>query len=166
MLDFNSDYNADELSERWDEFTSPSRFAGSDEMLDLVFVSNRKDNKVKLVRRAKTNREPFSCVFRGKIEENGFGSKISGFFTKSIFDYAAIGAILALLYYIRCLILERGESPKTINILLIFAIVAGIALLYNTRASRRKYCEFISRITGKENKHFLSKKEMNEENDD
>lgn len=167
MINFESDMSVDELVEKWDEYTSPARFAGSDDTMDLIFMANRKGKKVKLVRRARSNREPFTSVFRGEISETRHGSKISGFFTKSIIDYCFIGCLIGLLFYIRNVFVERGDSLNTINVLLSFAIIGGLLLLYNTRASKRKYADFISRITGKENRYFLTKKEMAElENDD
>lgn len=159
MISFNSKYSADELIERWDEFTSPSRFAGSDENMDLIFMSKRKVNKVRLTRRARQSREPFSCIFRGKIEKTENGSVIKGIFTKSIFDYAFVGIVFALLFYIRKLIIERGDSLNTINALLVCWIVFGLFLLFNSRSAKRRFADFITRITEEENIHFLSKRE-------
>ena len=159
MLDFESNMSVNELIDRWDAFTSPSRFAGSDDMMDLIFVAKRKDKKVTLVRRARSNREPFSSVFRGEIIKTEKGSKISGFFTKSLLDYTVVVAVIGLLFYIRSGIMERGEPLDTINVLLVCSIIGGVLLLYNTRASKRKYSEFLTRITDSENVYFLSKRE-------
>lgn len=161
MVKFPSEFSGKELTERWDEFTSPARFAGSDDRMDLIFVSKRDNNKVRLVRRARHAFEPFSTVFRGKIVSNEQGSEIVGSFTKSFFDYSVIALILALLLYIRAIIIERGESLATINSLLIIGIIGGLILLYNRRSEKRKYAEFIFRITGNEIPIFLSKKELN-----
>lgn len=162
MISFKSKYSIDELIKKWDEFTSPSRFAGSDENMDLIFISKRKGNKVRLVRRARQSREPFSCIFRGKIEKTENGSAIKGVFTKSIFDYVFVGIIFALLFYIRMLIIERGDSLNTINVLLICWIVFGLLLLFNTRSAKRRFADFITRITDEENIHFLTKREKTE----
>lgn len=163
MLNFKSKLSFEELKDRWDEFTSPARFAGSDDNLDLVFMSKRNDDKVKLVRRAKSTREPFSCVFRGRIKKNEKGSEIIGVFTKSWIDYIFVAFVLCLIFYIRNGIAERGESLNTINAVLAFSIVAGILLLLNTRATKRRYCDFIARIVGEENVYFLKKNEKSEE---
>ena len=64
MHTFESRYSKDELISRWDEFTSPARFAGTDDVMDLIFVSKRKGNKVRLVKRARTKRDPFACEAR------------------------------------------------------------------------------------------------------
>lgn len=162
MIKFESSLSKAELAEKWDEFTSPARFAGSDDAMDLIYVSKRKDDKVRLVRRARSRRDPFSCVFRGKIKSRDGGSEISGFFTKALFDYFAIAAIIALLFYIRSLVMERGESLGTVNVLLACSIIGGFLLLYNTRSTKRRYADFIVRITGGENDRFLSRKEMRE----
>ena len=167
MLNFKSKLSVEELKARWDEFTSPSRFAGSDETLDLVFVSKRNDEKVKLVRHAKSTREPFSCVFRGKIKQTEQGSEIAGVFTKAWIDYLFVVATIGLIFYIRAGIIERGDSLNTINAVLAFSLIAGILLLFNTRGTKRRYCDFISRITGEENSYFLKKDEQtNEEGKD
>lgn len=165
MHKFNSCFSKEELTSRWDEFTSPARFAGSDDVMDLIYVSKRKNDRVRLVRRARSKREPFSCVFYGKIAKNEKGSEISGIFAKSVIDYIAIALIIALLAYIRYIVIDRGESPVTVNILLGASIIIGILLLYNTRSTKRKYAEFISRITDVENDKFLSKKELKENKD-
>ena len=160
MVKFPSDYSPEELLERWDEFTAPSRFAGNDDTMDLIFISKRKNNKVKLTRRARIAREPFSSVFHGKIRKTEKGSEIAGFFTKSPFDYAIVGVILVLLFYVRGLIIDRGGDLQTVNILLGVGIVCGLALLFSFRHSKRKYADFIFRITNKEIPIFLSRKEI------
>lgn len=159
MVVFKSDYSSSELSNRWDEYTSVSRFAGSDDTMDLIFVSKRKNNKVKLIRRAKSSVEPFSLVFRGKIRDAENGSELVGFFTKSIADYISVATILSILVYIRSIVLERSDNPNTINALIICVAIISLLFLWNYRSSKRKYADFISRITGKENDLFLTKEE-------
>ena len=166
MVKFPSEFSGQELTERWDEYTSPARFAGSDDRMDLIFVSKRKDNKVRLVRRARHAFEPFSTVFRGKIVSDEKGSEIIGSFTKSIFDYSIVALILALLFYIRAIVIERGENLATINGLLLIGIIGSLILLYNRRSEKRKYAELIFRITGTEIPIFLSKKDMNDNSKD
>lgn len=166
MVDFESDFKTEELIARWDEYTSPARFAGSDDTMDLIFVSKRNKNRVKLIRRTRSSREPFSTVFRGKITKTEQGSKISGMFTKSLLDYAAVAAIVGLLFYMRAVFAARGDSLNTIDSLIAVSIIGGGLLLYNTRAAKRKFADFIVRITGRENDKFLSKKEMAESNNE
>ncbi len=133
--------------------------------MDLIFVSKRNGNKVRLVRRSRSKRDPFSCVFRGNIVSNGQGSEIKGMFTKSWFDYIAVALIVCMFFYIRYLVLERGESPVTVNVLLACSIIGGGLLLYNTRSAKRRFAEFISRITETPNDKFFTKKEMKEKED-
>lgn len=167
MICFPSDFSVEKLIENWDEYTSPARFAGSDDTMDLIFVSKRNDKSVKLVRRARFSREPFSTVFRGKIRNTKNGSEIVGVFTKTILDYAFSAAVLALLFYIRAIIIDRGGYLNTINVLLAVSIVAFVLLLMNTRASKRRYVDFICRITGIQINDYLSKKELKDlENND
>lgn len=163
MLKIKSKLTLDELKYSWDEHTSPARFAGSDETMDLVYVAKRKKDKVVLVRRATHSHEPFSCVFRGRLEEDGTNSAISGRFTKSCFDYIALAVLYAILFYVRYVIISRGNSVNTINTVLAFSIVAGLLLLYNTRGTKRRYCEFLARIAETENTFYI--KRNNTENE-
>ncbi len=160
MVKFPSDYSAEELSQRWDDYTSPARFAGSDDTMDLIFVAKRNGDKVRLVRKARTVREPFTCVFRGKIKKTEKGSEISGIFTKSLFDYILVGLLIAFMFYLRTIVIERGSPLGSVNTLLAVVIIGGLALLINYRSAKRKYAELIFRITGKELPIFLSKKQM------
>ncbi len=162
MVDFESKLTSEELTDKWDEYTSPSRFAGSDDTMDLIFVSKRKGNKIKLIRRPRSNREPFGTIFRGHIVQTEQGSKISGVFTKSLFDYIFVGLINAFLVYIRMVFATRGDSLGTVNSLLVCGVIGGFLLLFNTRSAKRKYADFIVRITGGENDKFLSKRELAE----
>ncbi len=162
MVRFQSDKSIDELIKKWDEHTSISRFAGSDDTMDLIFVSKRKGYNVRLVRKAPLAREPFSSVFRGVIRKKERGSEIVGCFTKSIFDYFFIAAVFFMLFYIRSYIIERGNNLATVNTLIIIAIIGSVLCLCNFRSTKRKYADFISRITGKESSLFLTKSELKE----
>ena len=163
MTTFPSKYSLDELKERWDDFTSPARFAGNDDTMDLIFVSKRKGNKLRLVRKARSAYELFSCVFRGEIVEKETGCEIRGNFTKSIFDYALIGSIIGVLFYIRLILIDRGANLSAINTLLAVGIIGGVLLLLNTRSTKRRYAEFIFRITEQETNAFKPKKELEKE---
>ncbi len=162
MVKFPCDYTKKELIERWDERTSVARFAGSDETMDLVFVSKRRDSRVKLMRRARSVRDPFASIFYGKIRSNEKGSEVVGFFAKSLLDYILIGTVLALLFYIRSCVVARGEQLETINTLLVVGIIGAVALVWNTRKSKRRYADFISEITGVPVSLFLSRREIKE----
>ncbi len=165
MVKFESDYSEEKLINRWDEHTSISRFAGSDDTMDLIYVSKRNGNKIRLIRKAPLAREPFSTVFRGFIRKTEKGSEIVGIFTKSVFDYILVALILVILFYVRSYVINRGDEITTINTLLVFAIAGSLMCLYNYRTTKRKFADFISRITGKDNKLFLTKTEMKENED-
>ena len=47
---YKSLYKKDELIQRWDDITSPARFAGANETLDWVYNASRKGERVKLVK--------------------------------------------------------------------------------------------------------------------
>ena len=158
MIKFTSNYSESELINRWDDYTSVSRFAGCDDRMDLIFCSKRSGNRVKLIRKARAANEPFSIVFRGNIKKTESGSEIVGIFTKSIFDYIIIAAVLALVFCMRYYVMQRGQSLATVNTLLVAAIVVSIMALYCRRSAKRKYAEFIYRITGNEENHYKSKK--------
>lgn len=155
-----SSYPAETLIKRWDEYTSPARFAGNDDTLDLVFTSKRRGNKVKLVRRSGTMHEPYAAVFRGNIVETDKGSEIRGIFTKSVFDYIFTFGVIILAFFIRQSAESRGAELYTSNVLLAACIIIGLFLLFNRRSAKRRYVEFMTGITGIESNQFISKREL------
>lgn len=162
MVRYTSNFTKNELINRWDEYTSPARFAGADETLDLIFSAKRSGDSVKLTRRTKLSRDPFSPIFHGKIKSTKQGSEIVGYYTKSIIDYLLVGFVMGLLFCMRSFIIERGESLNTINSLLIIGIIGSFILLKNTRVSKRKFSELIFKITDNELPLFLNRKEIKE----
>lgn len=146
MVEIRSGHKREVLESRWDEMTSPARFAGCDDTMDLIFVAKRSGGRVRLVRKARIAHEPFCCVFRGKISGSGSGSVIKGVFTKSVADYYIVLLITALLFYVRHEVILRGSSQYTINFLIAFWLVAAVMLLYNTKRARGKYIEMLNRI--------------------
>ena len=48
MIRLKSSYSADQLAVQWDKRTSPERFAGNDDFMDLCFAGFRKGNRIKL----------------------------------------------------------------------------------------------------------------------
>lgn len=146
MVEIRSGHKREVLESRWDEMTSPARFAGCDDTMDLIFVAKRSGGRVRLVRKARIAHEPFCCVFRGKISGSGSGSVIKGVFTKSVADYFIVLLITALLFYIRHEVILRGSSQYTINFLIAFWLVAAVMLLYNTKRARGKYIKMLNRI--------------------
>ena len=164
MINLPSDHSKDELIQRWDEYTSPARFAGSDDTLDLVFKSRRKNNKVILIRNANSMRNPYAAVFRGIIVNTEQGSEIRGFFTKTVFSYLMTAFIIFIAFVVRFAAEARNADLSTPNILLALCIIGGILLLYNYRPTKRRYIEFMIGITGNESDLFLSKKQLKRRN--
>ena len=87
MLHLESRYSTEQLLARWDERTSLARFAGNDDVLDVIYVASRKKNRVFLIRKARRTLDPFATVFRGRIFPCGDGSVLQGSFSKRLFDY-------------------------------------------------------------------------------
>ena len=147
MLVLESKATPEQLAQRWDEKTSPARFAGNDELMDNIFIAFRKEDRVFLIRRASGALDPFATVFRGRIVSCGSGSAIKGRFTKRLFDYLIL-LLLALLdgfFYSRAL--EEGSiSPSVTGLCIAFAFLL-LLLAVPLRASRRRYREFLEGIT-------------------
>ena len=162
MIKLESDYSKEELLSRWDEYTSAARFAGSDETLDLIFVSKRNGDRIKLIRKSNSVHEPYAAVFRGKISGEGGRSCIKGIFTKSVLDYIFTALIIALAFVVRFYAESRGASLYTANVILAAAIIIGILLLFNYRGTKRRYTDFMCRITGRENELFRARGETKE----
>ena len=155
-----SEYSPEELEKRWDEYTSPARFAGNDDTLDLIFSATRRGNRIKLVRRAGTTHEPYAAVFRGRIVADKNGSALKGVFTKSIADYVITAIIISIAAMMRVYAESRGSDLYTTNVLLALCIVGGMLLLMNYRRTKRKYVEFMSSVTGKDIGLYRSRREM------
>jgi hypothetical protein len=61
------------------------------------------------------------------------------------------------------IIIDRGGDLSAVNTLLAVGIIGGALLLINTRSVKRRYAEFIFRITEEENNSFKPKKELEKE---
>ncbi len=157
-----SDFSLPQLRESWDRETAEARFAGADDTMDLIFVAKRKGDRVRLVRKARAMNDPFSAVFRGRLKETEKGSEIVGFFTKRVVDYLFCILLVAGLLFVQTTVINRGENPYTINVLLVSSIVFSLIALYCFRPTKRRYTDFLCSITKKEAKLFLSRKEKKE----
>lgn len=162
MTKMPSDLSVSELKKSWDSETSPARFAGCDDTMDLIFVARRKGNKVHLVRKARTVSDPFSTVFRGRLRQTKNGSEIVGIFTKRIIDYVFCILLVALLLYVQTTVIQKGNDPYTVNILLVSSVVGSLLALYPFRKTKRRYTDFMTDVTKKEVKLFLSRREKKE----
>jgi hypothetical protein len=143
----NSSYSSEELIARWDDRLNPARFAGNDDVLDLVFYGKRKGNKVKLMRRSGVSREPLSAIFRGRIVGTAQGSELRGFFTKSVIEYIIISVLLAFVYFIYREVKHRFTDISWINIILAAVfILAILSLLRTGKSTKAKYIDFLKDI--------------------
>ena len=147
-MKYRSLYNKEELINRWDDITSPARFAGAHDELDWVFISSRKGDKVKLVKKPRAAYDPYATVFRGVIEQTEKGARIRGVFTKGLFDYI-ITFVIAVIYFGVCAVYLSRSSDKTLP--LIFISVGVILILFALipfPGTRKKYGALIRQVTG------------------
>ncbi len=144
---YKSNYGKEELIARFDDLTSEARFAGADELNDWVFQSKRTDDKIKIVRKPKSAYDPFASVFRGKIVATEYGSAIRGVYTKSVFDYVFTFFVF-FIYFGVCAKYYGSADDKTTPTVMIFAGIAIILLLFSSLPhTRKKYGDFIRRVT-------------------
>lgn len=147
-MKYKSSYNKEELISRWDEITSPARFAGANAELDWVYNSSRKEDKVKLVKKPRASYDPYATVFRGKIEATKNGGQIRGVYTKGLFDYI-ITAVIAVVYFGVCAEYLSRVEDKTIPLILIsVGIIVILFALIPFPGKIKKYGALIREVTG------------------
>lgn len=145
---YRSLYSKDELIQRWDDITSPARFAGANETLDWVYNSFRKGDNVKLVKKPRAAYDPYATVFRGRIEETKNGSQIRGVFTKGLFDYI-ITLFIAVIYFGVCAAYLSRASDRTVPLILIsVGVILILFALIPFPGKRKKYGALIRQVTG------------------
>ena len=144
---FKSDYGKNELIARFDDLTSEARFAGADEQNDWIFLSTRKGDKIKIIRKPKNAYDPFASVFRGRIVGVENGSEIRGFYTKSLPDYI-FSLFVFSIYYTVCFNYYASADDKTVSLSLMIAGAAVLLLLFSSLPhTRKRYGDFIRRVT-------------------
>ena len=147
MLVLESKATPEQLAQRWDEKTSPARFAGNDELMDNIFIASRKENRVFLIRRASGALDPFATVFRGRIVPCGSGSAVKGRFTKRLFDYLLLLLLAVIDGFVYFRALNDGSvSPSVTGLCIAFALLL-LLLAVPLPAPRRRYREFLEGIT-------------------
>lgn len=134
------------LIKEFDERTSEARFAGNDEILDNIFVAERKGDRFILIRKAKALRDPFATIFHGRISKNIDGTYISGYFTKSVLDYIITALFFVFLMIIRDEVIGRGESPLTINVIIVIYTLLALSFLLTFKSTKQKYIDFLKDI--------------------
>ena len=158
MLALDSKLTVDALERRWDEQTSPARFAGSDEMMDNIFIASRKGERVFLIRKASGALDPFATVFRGRILPCSEGSVLEGWFTKRLFDYVLLLALFALDATVFLQGLSAGEADASLaGWCGAFALVL-LLLAFPTRSARRRYRAFLEDIVRSEETNQLEQR--------
>ena len=147
MLTLESRYSPEQLLARWDERTSPARFAGNDDVLDLIYVASRKDNRVFLIRKARRTLDPFATVFRGKIVSCGNGSALQGSFSKRFFDYFVLLAMLAIVVFVyhRASISGLATTSFSVGCVLFACLILLLAI--PLPHAKKKYLSFLKEIT-------------------
>ncbi len=147
MLSLNSSHSPKALLSRWDERTSPARFAGNDDVLDTVYRAKRKGNKIFLIRKGYSSVDPFVTVFRGEIAQTEKGSVLRGTFTKRAFDYVLIFLFLALDIAFAARSYLMGSLTYTgLAGCALFAVIM-ILLAIPMPSAKRRYTEFLKDIT-------------------
>lgn len=147
MVVLKSSHTPEELIRRWDDRLNPARFAGNDDVLDLVFCGKRKGNKIMLMRRTGVSREPLSSIFRGKIVGTAEGSEIRGFFTKSVAEYIIIGIIVALAMAVFLEVKKRYAEISRMSVaFLVVFVLAVVSLLRTGKGTKEKYIDFLKDI--------------------
>ncbi len=146
---FNSVLSKNELTARWDERTSPQRFAGGDDLFDNIYIARRSGDKVKLAFKPRSGPDLFSTVFRGRITGGESGSAITGSCTKSGADYALACVLAVIMAVMLKAMYDRGLGVVGLYTgMLICAAVLAVYLLPK-RGARKKYAEFLKDIARK-----------------
>lgn len=146
MLVLESKFTPEQLAQRWDEKTSPARFAGNDALMDNIFIASRKEDRVFLIRRASGALDPFATVFRGRIVPCGSGSAIKGRFTKRLFDYLLLLVLAFLDGFVFYRAMDEGSVSPSVTGFCIAFLVLLLLIAFPLRAPRRRYREFLEEI--------------------
>ena len=150
MLFLESRYSPEQLLARWDERTSPARFAGNDDVLDLIYVASRNDNRVFLIRKARRTLDPFATVFRGKIIPCGEGSALQGSFSKRLFDYIIMIAMLVVLAFVYHRASISGLANASFSACCVLLACLILLLAIPLPFAKKKYLSFLKEITNPE----------------
>lgn len=150
MLSLESKHSVSALSSRWDERTSPARFAGNDDVLDMIYFAKRKGNKVFLVRKGSRSLDLFATVFRGQILPHGEGSVLQGSFSKRLSAYLLLAVLLVLdgAFAAKAYSIGVLDWAGAMGCLLVAAllILAAIPL----PGAKKRYTAFMREITDEE----------------
>lgn len=167
MLRLTSQMSKSELCARWDERTSPARFAGNDDNTDNIFMATRKGEKVTLIRKARGAWDPFATIFKGTISgsEDGDGqSVLEGVFTKRVFDYLMLIALAVLDFLFYWYASPERQTGSMKAGCIAFAVLL-ILLAIPMPSARKRYTGFLRDITdgGQDEKTVRKEKEKRKE---
>ena len=136
-----------ELFDRWDDRTSPARFAGNDGVMDDIFMARRKHDRVFLIRKGRNTWDPFSTVFRGRIVSATTGSVLKGCFTKRLSDYFLLSILMLIDIYFGWRGYLMDGFTGTTAFVCIAVFVALVLLAIPLPSARKKYTAFLKEIT-------------------
>lgn len=146
MILLRSRFSKEELVARFDEMTSPARFAGNDDYDDNIFMATRKKDKITLIRKARNAWDPFATVFKGEIVSDGENSILQGAFGKRLLDYLiliGLGVLDFLFYFYAS---PERQTKSMAGFCIAFAVLL-IVLAIPTRSAKKRYKTFLEDIT-------------------
>ena len=133
------------IQKNFDFMTSEAYYAGSDELLDSVFIGNRKGDRIFLINRPAKVNSVFTTVFRGKIICHGDSCYIKGRFGKRYFDYFLFAVLSVIVMLFAREMMEFSSSTEAIGVAIIWGIVT-ILFFFTTKKVKFKYISFLQRI--------------------
>ena len=150
MVELKSNLSKEQLLSRWDERTSPARFAGNEDLEDNIYMAKRKEDKVTLIRKARGAWDPFATVFKGTISSDGEKSVLLGSFGKRTLDYLILFAlgVLDFLFYFYASPERQTQSMAAFCVA--FAVIL-IVLAIPLPSARKRYTAFLKDITETKN---------------
>lgn len=147
MLFLESRYSPEQLLARWDERTSPARFAGNDDFMDVIYVASRKENRVFLIRKGRRTLDPFATVFCGKVVPCDGGSVLQGRFSKRLFDYLILLALLALEIFFYQRAAAGGTVTQAFTVGCVVFACLLLLLAIPLPHTKKRYLGFLKEIT-------------------
>lgn len=150
MLSLPCRFSPEELAARWDDFTSPARFAGNDGEFDMLYTATRKGMRVKLLRKAAVAHSPFATVFCGEIVADARGSVLRGYFRKRVQDYIFLLLLEGLNSWMYLRAEQMGVLSTGLTTCCIAVLLLSVLLAIPLRSPRKRYTAFLKRITDEE----------------
>lgn len=137
---------------RWDERTSPARFAGNDSLMDAVFIATRKGNRVTLIRKASGMHDHFATLFRGRIVAHATGSELRGRFGKRLSDYVLLLLLAGLDGFLYWRAVQAGILSHAMSLGFLAFGALLLLLAIPLRSPRKRYRAFLEDILATDEK--------------